>query len=52
MSGLAILAVGGFVVACAVGIYMGLVGAFADAPPFMQGEGGAGRYDKRIGRAA
>lgn len=32
--------------------YMGLRGALAEAPPFMQGVGGTKRYDTRLRKVA
>jgi hypothetical protein len=52
MSVMGILAFGGFAVLCLWGIGIGLKGALADAPPYMQGTGKVGRFDARLRKVA
>ncbi|MFQ5508438.1 MAG: hypothetical protein ACE5FN_03780 [Leptospirillia bacterium] len=52
MSGSAILFFACIAGASLWGIYIGLRGCLAEAPPFMQGEGGHARYDSRMRDAA
>jgi hypothetical protein len=46
------IAVASVVALVVYGIYLGLRGAFAEMPPYMQGEGKTGRFDNRMDKAA
>jgi hypothetical protein len=52
MSGMAILAFGGFAVLCLWGIGIGIKGALSEAPPYMEGMGQTGRFDNRLRKSA
>jgi hypothetical protein len=50
MSGMAILVFGAFAALCLWGIGIGIKGALADAPPYMQGVGK--KFDARLRKSA
>ena len=52
MSLMAILACGGVAALTLWGIGIGIKGALADAPPYMEGMGKVGRFDARLRKAA
>ncbi len=52
MSGLAILYFAVVGVVSLWGVYLGVAGCLADAPPFMKGEGKRARYDRQLKKAA
>lgn len=52
MSGMGLLAAVAVAALCLWGIVIGLRGAFAEAPPYMQGTGKVGRFDTRLRKSA
>lgn len=52
MSGMGLVASVAVAALCLWGIAIGLRGAFAEAPPYMEGQGKTGRFDTRLRKSA